>query len=282
MRSLTLALLLLPALGGCALPSARAATLETSLREEIHTVRVAQADASIVVTTFRPGGAGPFPWIVLSHGTAPTAAANRALGCYRPLAPVREWVQRGYAVVVPVRRGYGASGGDKFGDSYGSCARPDFRRAGEGAALDLLATVEWAKAQHATLDRRSGELLPLAGPDAALLAQRPTHRATYCASLAPDPDPGPAPDPSPAPDPALASAAAGQPCCAPCLAVSLAALATSAPVAHAGLPLAVAAASDAGLLGLPVEEGPRLPLEAVSVRQLEHSDEAAVAGLNAG
>jgi dienelactone hydrolase len=147
-RSLTLALLLLPALGGCALPSARDATLETSLREEIHTVRVAEADATIVVTTFRPSGAGPFPWIVLSHGTAPTAAANRALGRYRPLAPVREWVQRGYAVVAPVRRGYGASGGDKFGDSYGSCAHPDFRRAGEGAALDLLATVEWAKAQR--------------------------------------------------------------------------------------------------------------------------------------
>ena len=148
-RSLTLALLLLSALGGCALPSARDATLETSLREEIHTVRVAEADATIVVTSFRPGGAGPFPWIVLSHGTAPTAAANRALGRYRPLAPVREWVQRGYAVVAPVRRGYGASGGDKFGDSYGgSCSRPDFRRAGEGAALDLLATVAWAKAQH--------------------------------------------------------------------------------------------------------------------------------------
>jgi len=147
-RSLTRALLLLAAFGGCALPSARDPTLETSLREEIHTVRVAEADATIVVTTFRPRGDGPFPWIVLSHGTAPTAAANRALGRYRPLAPVREWVQRGYAVVAPVRRGYGASGGDKFGDSYGTCARPDFRRAGEGAALDLLATVEWAKAQR--------------------------------------------------------------------------------------------------------------------------------------
>jgi len=49
-------------------------------------------------------------------------------------------------VLVPVRRGYGASGG-KIGDSFVSCSRPDFRRAGEGAALDLLATVEWAKAQ---------------------------------------------------------------------------------------------------------------------------------------
>ena len=55
--------------------------------------------------------------------------------------------ERGYAVLVPVRRGYGASGG-KFGDSYGRCSGPpDFRRAGEGAALDLLATIEWAKSQ---------------------------------------------------------------------------------------------------------------------------------------
>ena len=35
-----------------------------------------------------------------------------------------------------------------MGDAYGSCSRPDFRRAGEGAALDLLATVEWAKTQR--------------------------------------------------------------------------------------------------------------------------------------
>jgi dienelactone hydrolase len=69
------------------------------------------------------------------------------MGRYRPLNPVREWVKRGYAVLVPVRRGYGVSGGDRQGDGYGTCDRPDFRRAGEGAALDLLATVQWAKAQ---------------------------------------------------------------------------------------------------------------------------------------
>jgi hypothetical protein len=73
--------------------------------------------------------------------------ANRAMGRYRPVNPAREWVRRGYAVLVPVRRGYGASGGEHFGDAFGQCSQPDFRRAGEGAALDLLATVEWAKAQ---------------------------------------------------------------------------------------------------------------------------------------
>ncbi len=124
-------------LAGCAGAGApvRAEQTDATLREEIHSVSVAAANAKIVVTTYRPRAWGPFPWIVMSHGTAPTPEANRTIGRYRSLNPIREWVRRGYAVIVPVRRGYGASGGEKFGDSYGTCARPDFRRAGEGAAL---------------------------------------------------------------------------------------------------------------------------------------------------
>ena len=142
-------LLLALALAGCAATGVpvRAEQLDASLREEIHSVPVAAVDAKIVVTTYRPRAWGPFPWIVMSHGTAPTPEANRTIGRYRSLNPIREWVRRGYAVIVPVRRGYGASGGEKFGDSYGTCARPDFRRAGEGAALDLLATIAWARTQ---------------------------------------------------------------------------------------------------------------------------------------
>jgi len=120
--------------------------LDATLRERVHSVPVIGTESNIVVTSFRPPGNGPFPWIVLSHGTATTVQANRAIGRYRPLVPIREWVHRGYAVVVPVRRGYGASGGEHFADAYGGCERPDFPRAGEGAALDLLAVVAWAKA----------------------------------------------------------------------------------------------------------------------------------------
>src|SRR5262245_27357230 len=130
------------------LPAHAAEKIDSSLREEIHQVTVTGTEGVMVVTTFRPRGAGPFPWLVLSHGSAPAVAANRAMGRYRPLNAAREWVRRGYAVLVPVRRGYGASGGEHFSDAYGSCSRPDFRRAGEGAALDLLATAEWAKAQR--------------------------------------------------------------------------------------------------------------------------------------
>ena len=137
-------------LAGCAsagAPSDGSEHIDASLREEVHSVSVFAVDAKIVVTTYRPRAWGPFPWIVMSHGTAPTPEANRTIGRYRSLNPIREWVRRGYAVIVPVRRGYGASGGAKFGDSYGTCSTPDFRRAGEGAALDLLATIEWARTQ---------------------------------------------------------------------------------------------------------------------------------------
>jgi len=136
-------------IGASAVAPARGADqTDASLREEMHSVAVPAADSKIVVTTYRPRAWGPFPWIVMSHGTATTPEANRTIGRYRALNPIREWVKRGYAVIVPIRRGYGASGGEKFGDSYGSCRSPDFRRAGEGAALDLLATIEWAKTQR--------------------------------------------------------------------------------------------------------------------------------------
>jgi dienelactone hydrolase len=134
-----------PALGAPTTP--RDDRLDPTLRESVSHVAVPGANATIVVTSFRPPGRGPLPWLVLSHGTATTMEANLEKDRYRPLDPVREWVRRGYAVIVPMRRGYGSKSAAHLGDAYGSCAHPDFRRAGEGAALDLLATVAWAKTQ---------------------------------------------------------------------------------------------------------------------------------------
>ena len=189
----------------CAVWPAHAADqTDASLREEIHSVSVPAADVKIVVTTYRPRAWGPFPWIVMSHGTATTAQANRTIGRHRSLNPIREWVKRGYAVIVPVRRDYGASGGDTFGDSYGSCKRPDFRRAGEGAALDLLATIEWAKTQS-DLDPKRWLLVGQSSGGFASIYTASKHPEGLVAVLAFAPGRGGRPDTHPglpcAPDP---------------------------------------------------------------------------------
>ena len=106
-----------------------------------------EANTTIEVTSFRPTGRGPFPWVMLNHGTATTKQANLDRGRFRPLPAVREWLRRGYAVIAPMRRGYGSRTAAHMGDDYGSCANPDFHRAAEGAAVDLLATVAWARSQ---------------------------------------------------------------------------------------------------------------------------------------
>jgi len=210
-------LLLAAAVVGCATAPPQS-DLDAALREAVHRVPVAGTDASIVVTSFRPPGDGPFPWIVLSHGTATTAEANRAIGRYRPLPPIREWVRRGYAVVVPVRRGYGASGGEHFGDAYGGCARPDFRRAGEGAALDLLATIAWARAER-DLDTKRWLLVGQSAGGFASIYTATKHPDGLVAVLAFAPGRGGDPEKRP-----------GEPCASDRMAELLASIAPQVPV----------------------------------------------------
>jgi dienelactone hydrolase len=97
----------------------------------------------IVATTYMPDGAGPFPLIVLSHGNPPNARDRFKVGRYRQLAQIRQFVQLGFAVIVPIRRGYGATGGS-YAENTGSCRNPDFESAGREAAQDLLATIAFA------------------------------------------------------------------------------------------------------------------------------------------
>jgi dienelactone hydrolase len=88
--------------------AARADDLLAALREEV--VMVPAAVASLETTLFRPAGNGPFRLVVVNHGKA--AGEPRRQPRARYLALAHELVQRGYAVVVPMRRGFAQSGGD--------------------------------------------------------------------------------------------------------------------------------------------------------------------------
>lgn len=103
-----------------------------------------KSESEIVATIFRPAGVGPFPLIVLNHGSPANAADRKKTPRFRYLAPSREFVARGFVVVLPTRRGFGDTGGS-FAEDYGKCDSPDYFAAGLQAAQDLTAALEYAR-----------------------------------------------------------------------------------------------------------------------------------------
>lgn len=114
------------------------------LRETVLTVPVVaengQVDA-IALTLFRPQGAGPFPVAVLSHGSPRDPLDRRRTGRIRFAAQSQAFLDQGFAVAIPTRRGYGDSGG-RWAESYGSCEDPDYHRAGLETARDIRAAIQ--------------------------------------------------------------------------------------------------------------------------------------------
>jgi dienelactone hydrolase len=124
---------------------ARAALDESVIRAPVvHGVEQAYID----VTVFKPAGAGPFPIVVLSHGSPRSAEDRRREGRQRLVAQSERFVRMGYAVLVPTRRGYGESGG-AWAEAYGTCGDPDYHAAGLETARDLRAAVDAVR--HAPL-----------------------------------------------------------------------------------------------------------------------------------
>jgi dienelactone hydrolase len=100
---------------------------------------------TLVATEYRPAGAGPFPAIVLSHGS--TGALQERVG-YTARYPVASdvFVKWGFVVLNPLRRGYGKTGG-VYEEGYGSCANPGYVDAGLETAQDIAAALAYVTQQ---------------------------------------------------------------------------------------------------------------------------------------
>jgi hypothetical protein len=96
---------------------------------------------TLEATLYRPPGPGPFPLVVLSHGTArdPSQRLGERL---RYNAQSWEFVSLGFAVVIPMRRGFANSEGD-YAEEEGFCDRALFYEAGMESAKDLRATLQY-------------------------------------------------------------------------------------------------------------------------------------------
>ena len=120
---------------------------------------------TLAVTILRPSGTGPFGAVILNHGTPPTAAERRAESPRMLIEAAMAFADRGYAVLMPLRRGFGATGGF-FAEDPGFCSDPNFRRGEAAAAADILAAYEFAR----RLPYVDGSRMILAGQSAGGVA----------------------------------------------------------------------------------------------------------------
>jgi dienelactone hydrolase len=120
---------------------------------------------TLAITILRPRGNGPYGAVVLNHGTAATEEGRRRESPALLLHTAAAFAIRGYAVLLPLRRGFGATGGP-FAEDSGSCADPDFRRGEAEAAADIRAAYDFAR----RLPYVDGSRMILAGQSAGGVA----------------------------------------------------------------------------------------------------------------
>lgn len=118
--------------------------LNPALNEKIVMIpkQGAIVDFNLETTLYKPNGLGPFPVVVINHGKAAGDTRFQARARYGSAA--RFFLQRGYAVVVPMRQGFSKSGGSYIGagcnvESNGRVQAEDVK-----AVLDYVKRQTWA------------------------------------------------------------------------------------------------------------------------------------------
>ncbi len=143
MRSLLFKLVASIALLLPAVASSQALTSE--LNEEV--VQIPKLGKFFTVqletTLYKPVTGGPFPIVVINHGKS--LGDTRFQSRNRPTSAARFFLQRGYAVVVPMRQGFSKSEGSYIGggcnvESNGNVQAEDVK-----AVLDFVVQQPWAR-----------------------------------------------------------------------------------------------------------------------------------------
>ncbi len=117
-----------------------------NMREQEWRIPTAGGELLMDTTVYRPPGQGRFPLVVMNHGSPANGSERAAMTRPRYPAVSSYFVSRGYAVALPLRRGYGATGG-RWAEQYGSCSSPDYFTAGLATASDIKATIDYMRRQ---------------------------------------------------------------------------------------------------------------------------------------
>src|SRR5437763_12186438 len=121
----------------------------------------APSGRTIAATALRAEGQGPFGAVILNHGVSASARERARESSDLLINAAAVFARRGYVVVMPLRRGFGATGGEMAEDP-GSCSNPDYRAAEANAADDVMAAYDYAR----SLPYVDGNRMMLAGQSA--------------------------------------------------------------------------------------------------------------------
>lgn len=96
---------------------------------------------------YRPAGEAKRPLVVISHGTPRRMVDRTGMRPDWAERPAAFFVADGYAVIVPMRRGYGRSPGEADDHAAGGCSSPDYYDAGLRVGRQILAIAEFMRRQ---------------------------------------------------------------------------------------------------------------------------------------
>lgn len=137
MRRWATAALILPALAHGQTPEA--GSVET-VRVPVRSTRAREAAFSLEAFLYRPATGGRHPLVLLSHGSSggdPKGEAPQA-------EQARFFTDRGYVVLVPMRRGRGTSGGVSLESEEKNCDPASWQTGLEAAYDDVTAAIDYA------------------------------------------------------------------------------------------------------------------------------------------
>jgi dienelactone hydrolase len=102
--------------------------------------------STLVANVMRPAGDAKRPLVIINHGS-PVDGSQRAKMAPPRYSALSKWfLAHGYVVALPLRRGYGETGG-AWAENYGKCDNADYLGAGLEGAADIKATIDFMRGQ---------------------------------------------------------------------------------------------------------------------------------------
>ena len=118
------------------------AVAQDTFRQDLRVPMMEAGDRGLQALFIRPSAPGRYPLAIFSHGAPRDAEQRRKMSPLQSLPIAMEFVRRGYAVIIVMRRGYGTSGGN-YSEGVACEREGDFTSSGLIAAADIRAAIEF-------------------------------------------------------------------------------------------------------------------------------------------